>query len=244
MKPARSLVLSLVAALAADLGAAGVALPAYAAGATASFVKTADWGSGWEGKYTITNGGSSTINGWSLAFDLPSGTTLGSYWDALLSSIRPAAHLHQPVLERHHRPGRVGLLRLPGQRLRLTERLPAQRRGLRRRHPTHHAAAHHARPPPPRRPRPPRRRPTRPPVGCRSTCSPVTGTTSTTPPSSCGYATSPPSTTWSRSPSPRPPRRPARSPSASTPGWPPRSAATPTRTSPPTSAPCTAGASG
>ncbi|MEU8407480.1 cellulose binding domain-containing protein [Micromonospora sp. NPDC048842] len=86
MKRSRSLVLSLVAALAATLGAAWVALPAYAAGATASFVKTADWGSGWEGKYTITNGGSSTVNGWSLAFDLPSGTTLGSYWDALLSS--------------------------------------------------------------------------------------------------------------------------------------------------------------
>ncbi|MFF0470055.1 chitinase [Micromonospora zamorensis] len=86
MKPARSLVLSLVAALAATLGAVWVALPAFAAGPTASFVKTADWGSGWEGKYTITNGGSSTINGWSLAFDLPSGTTLGSYWDALLTS--------------------------------------------------------------------------------------------------------------------------------------------------------------
>ncbi|WP_328533534.1 cellulose binding domain-containing protein [Micromonospora zamorensis] len=86
MKPARSLVLSLVTALAATLGAAGVALPAFAAGPTASFVKTADWGSGWEGKYTITNGGSSTINGWSLAFDLPSGTALGSYWDALLTS--------------------------------------------------------------------------------------------------------------------------------------------------------------
>ncbi|NYH43130.1 chitinase [Micromonospora jinlongensis] len=86
MKPARSLVLSLVAALAATLGAVWVALPAFAAGATASFVKTADWGAGWEGRYTITNGGSSTINGWSLAFDLPSGTTLGSYWDALLTS--------------------------------------------------------------------------------------------------------------------------------------------------------------
>ncbi|MEV4120775.1 cellulose binding domain-containing protein [Micromonospora sp. NPDC049645] len=86
MKRSRSLVLSLVAALAATLGAAWVALPAYAAGPTASFVKTSDWGSGWEGKYTITNGGSSTINGWSLTFDLPSGTTLGSYWDALLSS--------------------------------------------------------------------------------------------------------------------------------------------------------------
>ncbi|MEV1075374.1 chitinase [Micromonospora parva] len=86
MKRSRTLVLSLVATLVAALGAAWVALPAYAAGASASFVKTADWGSGWEGKYTITNGGSSTINGWSLAFDLPSGTTLGSYWDASLSS--------------------------------------------------------------------------------------------------------------------------------------------------------------
>ncbi|MDG4841339.1 cellulose binding domain-containing protein [Micromonospora sp. WMMD967] len=86
MKRSRSLVLSLVTALAATVGAAWVALPAYAAEATASFVKTADWGSGWEGKYTITNGGTSTINGWSLAFDLPSGTTLGSYWDALLTS--------------------------------------------------------------------------------------------------------------------------------------------------------------
>ncbi|WP_433551357.1 chitinase [Micromonospora zamorensis] len=86
MKPARSLVLSLVAALAATLGAVWVALPAFAAGPTASFVKTAEWGSGWEGKYTVTNGGSSTINGWSLAFELPSGTTLGSYWDALLTS--------------------------------------------------------------------------------------------------------------------------------------------------------------
>ncbi|MGC4863193.1 chitinase [Micromonospora sp. DT68] len=86
MKPARSLVLSLVTVLAATLGAAWVALPAFAAGPTASFVKTADWGAGWEGKYTITNGGSSTINGWNLVFDLPAGTTLGSYWDALLTS--------------------------------------------------------------------------------------------------------------------------------------------------------------
>ncbi|MDG4783561.1 glycosyl hydrolase family 18 protein [Micromonospora sp. WMMD961] len=86
MKRSRPLVLSLVTALAATLGAAWVALPAYAAGPTANFVKTAEWGSGWEGKYTITNGGTSTINGWSLAFDLPSGTTLGSYWDALLTS--------------------------------------------------------------------------------------------------------------------------------------------------------------
>lgn len=62
------------------------AVPAAAAGETAVFVKTSDWGSGWEGKYTITNGGTATISSWRVEFDLPAGTTLGSYWDALLTS--------------------------------------------------------------------------------------------------------------------------------------------------------------
>ncbi|MGC4803508.1 chitinase [Micromonospora sp. DT233] len=84
MKRPRSVVLALVTALAATVGAAWAALPAFAAGATATFVKTADWGTGWEGKYTITNGGSATLSGWTVAFDLPAGTTIGNYWDALL----------------------------------------------------------------------------------------------------------------------------------------------------------------
>lgn len=62
------------------------ALPAAAAGETAVFVKTSDWGSGWEGKYTITNGGTATITSWRVEFDLPAGTSLGTYWDALLTS--------------------------------------------------------------------------------------------------------------------------------------------------------------
>ena len=68
---------------------AGVVLPATpaaAAGEKATFVKTSDWGSGWEGKYTITNGGTTPITSWRVEFDLPAGTTLGSYWDALLTS--------------------------------------------------------------------------------------------------------------------------------------------------------------
>ena len=60
--------------------------PAVAAGETAVFVRTSDWGSGWEGRYTITNGGTATITSWRVEFDLPAGTTLGSYWDALLTS--------------------------------------------------------------------------------------------------------------------------------------------------------------
>ncbi|AWS41279.1 cellulose binding domain-containing protein [Streptosporangium sp. 'caverna'] len=77
---ARSLV-----ALAAIVLTMVIALPAQAATATATFTKGSDWGSGFEGKYTITNGGTTTINGWSVAFDLPSGANIGSFWDASMS---------------------------------------------------------------------------------------------------------------------------------------------------------------
>ncbi|WP_433184119.1 cellulose binding domain-containing protein [Actinoallomurus sp. CA-150999] len=60
--------------------------PAQAAGPlTATFAKTSDWGSGYQGQFTIKNDGSSAINGWSVAFDLPSGSSVGTYWDALLT---------------------------------------------------------------------------------------------------------------------------------------------------------------
>lgn len=71
------------------LGLAGTlvpATPALAAGETATFTKTSDWGSGWEGKFTIKNSGTASLSGWRVEFDLPAGTTLGSYWDALLTS--------------------------------------------------------------------------------------------------------------------------------------------------------------
>ena len=58
----RSLPVFIVAALA--LGAAlYVAGPASAAATTATFTKVSDWGSGWEGRYTISNGGSTAIDG-------------------------------------------------------------------------------------------------------------------------------------------------------------------------------------
>ncbi|HEX2130200.1 MAG TPA: cellulose binding domain-containing protein [Actinophytocola sp.] len=79
----RALVL-LVALILACLGT--VAPVASAAGERAAFVKTSDWGSGWEGRITVTNGGTSTVTGWRVEFDLPAGTALGTYWDALLAS--------------------------------------------------------------------------------------------------------------------------------------------------------------
>ncbi|MFC6085552.1 cellulose binding domain-containing protein [Sphaerisporangium aureirubrum] len=59
--------------------------PAQAASATAVFTKPQDWGTGFEGKYTITNGTTTTLNGWSVAFDLPSGYAVTTAWDAVMS---------------------------------------------------------------------------------------------------------------------------------------------------------------
>ena len=79
----------LAALLALGAGAAGIVVaagPAQAAAVTATFSKVQDWGSGYEAKMTITNGTGATIAGWTVAFDLPSGSSVGSYWDALLTS--------------------------------------------------------------------------------------------------------------------------------------------------------------
>ena len=71
---------------AATLLAIGLAVvpvsQAFAAnGAAAAFTKSSDWGSGYEGKYTITNGSSSALT-WRVEFDLPAGATISSFWDA------------------------------------------------------------------------------------------------------------------------------------------------------------------
>lgn len=71
---------------AAVLAAAGgllTAPPAASAGTvTATCTKTSDWGTGFEGRCTITNGTDAAINGWTLVGDLPSGTSVGATWNA------------------------------------------------------------------------------------------------------------------------------------------------------------------
>jgi hypothetical protein len=77
----RRRILAVIGTAAAVAGAVVfVALPAQAA--TAAFSRTASWGSGYEAKFTITNNTSATITGWNVAFDLPAGTSMGSFWDA------------------------------------------------------------------------------------------------------------------------------------------------------------------
>jgi chitinase len=72
------------ALLVAGVVAVGATSANAAGSVTASFT-TSSWGTGQTATYTITNGTSSPITSWTVEFDLPSGTTLGSYWDALMS---------------------------------------------------------------------------------------------------------------------------------------------------------------
>ncbi|MFC8452488.1 glycosyl hydrolase family 18 protein [Kitasatospora sp. NPDC057223] len=81
----RRIRLSLLAAGSLLAPLVAVALPAtaaHAASPTAAFAKGSDWGSGYEGSYTITNGSSTALNGWTLEFDLPAANTVASLWNA------------------------------------------------------------------------------------------------------------------------------------------------------------------
>jgi Cellulose binding domain/Glycosyl hydrolases family 18 len=63
-------------------GTATIRSAADASGAlTASYQTQSGWGSGYSGQYTITNGGSAAVSGWTLAFQLPPGTSVTSLWD-------------------------------------------------------------------------------------------------------------------------------------------------------------------
>jgi chitinase len=75
----------LIAGVAAAFVVTGLALvvpgSAVAAnGQAATFTKTSDWGTGWEGNYKITNSGAA-ITSWTLAFDLQSGARITSLWE-------------------------------------------------------------------------------------------------------------------------------------------------------------------
>ncbi|MET7973418.1 glycoside hydrolase family 18 chitinase [Streptomyces mirabilis] len=65
----------------------GLASPASAAtSATATYTKTQDWGTGFEGKWTVTNTGTTSISSWTINWDFPSGTSVTSAWDADVTS--------------------------------------------------------------------------------------------------------------------------------------------------------------
>lgn len=77
-----------VAALALPLaGLVGLAGTAQAAtSATASYTKVSDWGTGFEGKWTVKNTGTTTLSSWTVEWDYPAGTSVTSAWDATVTS--------------------------------------------------------------------------------------------------------------------------------------------------------------
>ncbi|MGW6391494.1 glycosyl hydrolase family 18 protein [Streptomyces sp. NPDC055103] len=65
----------------------GLATPAEAAtSATATYTKTQDWGTGFEGKWTVKNTGTTTLSSWTVEWDYPAGTAVTSAWDATVTS--------------------------------------------------------------------------------------------------------------------------------------------------------------
>ncbi|HEY0693658.1 MAG TPA: cellulose binding domain-containing protein [Kribbella sp.] len=72
----------IIAAITAVVLSVLVVPTAQAAPVTAAFTKVSDWGTGFEGKVTITNGTTSPLSTWSVALDFPAGYTTTSVWDA------------------------------------------------------------------------------------------------------------------------------------------------------------------
>ncbi|MFJ3904796.1 glycosyl hydrolase family 18 protein [Streptomyces sp. NPDC090025] len=65
----------------------GLAAPAEAAAsASATYTKVQDWGTGFEGKWTVKNTGTTTLSSWTVEWDYPSGTAVTSAWDATVTS--------------------------------------------------------------------------------------------------------------------------------------------------------------
>ncbi|MFE7328661.1 glycosyl hydrolase family 18 protein [Streptomyces sp. NPDC057565] len=65
----------------------GLAAPAQAAtSATATYLKKSDWGTGFEGQWTVKNTGTTALSSWTIEWDFPSGTSVTSAWDATVTN--------------------------------------------------------------------------------------------------------------------------------------------------------------
>ena len=86
-RPLRRLLIGGVAVV--TMLAVAPAIQALGAGnLTASFVASSDWGSGHEGKVTVTNGTDASVASWSIDFTLPDfGLSRG--WCVMLDTAKP-----------------------------------------------------------------------------------------------------------------------------------------------------------
>jgi hypothetical protein len=71
-------------AAAAAVGGGAVFLTgtAQAAGIGAAYTRTSDWSTGYTAQYVVTNNSGAAKADWTLEFDLPAGSKLGSLWNA------------------------------------------------------------------------------------------------------------------------------------------------------------------
>src|SRR5690606_9499400 len=54
---------------------------AQAAAIGATYTRTSDWNGGYTGQYVVTNETDQPLTDWTLEFDLPAGTRIGSLWN-------------------------------------------------------------------------------------------------------------------------------------------------------------------
>ena len=93
LRPARSRANRAAAlAVAGTLAGTGLAVAATTSAQaggllTATFAKTSDWGSGFEGSYTVANGTGTAIPSWTVVFTLPAGETATSAWNATFTAL-------------------------------------------------------------------------------------------------------------------------------------------------------------
>ncbi|MEU9665189.1 cellulose binding domain-containing protein [Streptomyces bobili] len=86
-----------VAAAAVGGGAVFLTGTAQAAGIGAAYTRTSDWSTGYTAQYVVTNNSGGAKADWTLEFDLPAGSRLGSLWNAESSvsgqhiTVRPPA---------------------------------------------------------------------------------------------------------------------------------------------------------
>ncbi|HWG26332.1 cellulose binding domain-containing protein [Actinospica sp.] len=64
----------------------GAANAAALTGLIATYSSAQNWGSGFEGDYSITNDTNATVSSWSLTFDLPTNETVTSAWNGTLTA--------------------------------------------------------------------------------------------------------------------------------------------------------------
>ncbi|GAA3420257.1 glycosyl hydrolase family 18 protein [Streptosporangium vulgare] len=83
-RPLRRITIGSFIAAAALLVPLGIGTATAATPATATYSTTSNWGSGFEGK-VVVKAGTSALTSWKVEFDLPSGTSISSSWDADLT---------------------------------------------------------------------------------------------------------------------------------------------------------------